>query len=69
MKIFGWILIVIGALNIVVLVPAINSGAERAEQMTSTLGIALGMLVLGLYLLSRAKAKLEEDAKKDKWSK
>lgn len=56
MKVFGWILVVFGALSAI---GALTGG------INPTGGIFF--IVLGAYLLSRAAKKAKEQQEKDKW--
>lgn len=56
MKIWGWILIIFGSL----------SGLGSIIGGANPVGFAF--LVLGLYLLHRAKEKKEEQNNKEKWN-
>lgn len=56
MKVFGWILVVFGALSAV---GALAGG-------TSPVG-GIFFIVLGAYLLSRAAKKAKEQQERDKW--
>lgn len=60
MKTAGIILIVIGGISTIGAIIGASHG-----QRSSFLGI--GLLVLGIYLISRANKKKEEEEKKNKW--
>ncbi len=64
MKAWGWILIVLGALNIIVCIIAAANGANAGGRLVC--GIAF--CVLGGYLLHRASQKEEEKHQQDNWS-
>lgn len=64
MKTGGIILIVLGALNLIV---AIAGMADYPDQAGPKFGFAIGMIVLGAYLINRAQKKKEEKLKKEKW--
>lgn len=56
MKVFGWILVVFGALSAV---GALAGGISPVG--------GIFFIVLGAYLLSRAAKKAKEQQEKDKW--
>ena len=64
MKTWGWILIVLGSLNILVGLIAAANGANAGGKFVC--GIAF--CVLGGYLLYRANQKEEEKSQHDNWS-
>jgi uncharacterized membrane protein YfcA len=59
MKTWGIICIVFGILGII--------GAMSRTQQGNSIGVGLGVIVLGIYLLSRANKKKEDAEKKKKW--
>lgn len=71
MKFFGWFLVVISALNLITSFAGFSTGVEviGAERMFQRIGTAIGLLVLGLYLLDRAAKKTAKAEEKDKWMK
>ena len=62
MKVWGWILLVLGVLNIIISLIAAANGASAG-------GAGLAFCVLGGYLLHRAKQKEEEKNEHDDWNK
>lgn len=64
MKTWGWILIVLGGLNLLVGLIAAANGASAAGRFVG--GIAF--CVVGGYLLHRANQKEEEKQEHDNWS-
>lgn len=71
MKIFGWFLVVISALNLITTFATFATGVDAigADRMSQRIGTAIGLLVLGLYLLDRAAKKAAKAEEKDKWMK
>lgn len=65
MRTFGIICIVLGGLNLLVGFAGLST--EYAEQASSKFGFGISALVLGLFLLSRAKKKKEEEEAKNRW--
>ncbi|AFU69138.1 hypothetical protein P700755_002361 [Psychroflexus torquis ATCC 700755] len=65
MKIIGIILIIIGAINVITGFAGLTS--NYADQAISSIGFGIGFIVLGAYLINRAKKKKEEKEEKDKW--
>ncbi len=65
MKIGGIISIILGAINIIIGFAGLSS--KYADQATSKLGFGIGLLVLGLFLINRAKKRKEEQDEKNKW--
>jgi len=65
MKIIGIILIIIGAINVITGFAGLTS--DYADQAISSIGFGIGFIVLGAYLINRAKKKKEEKEEKDKW--
>ena len=63
MKVWGWILIVLGTLNVLVGLIAASNGANAGGRLVG--GFAFG--VLGGYLLHRANQKEEEKNRHDNW--
>ena len=66
MKILAWFLIGAGALNIITLFALANDAMNHmgAEKFGTRIVTAIGMILVGAYLLSRAKKKqhkLEEE--------
>ncbi len=64
MKVGGIILVLFGVLNSVVALAGI---ADYPDQAGPRLSIGIGMLVLGIYLLSRDQKKKEEEEDKKRW--
>ena len=69
MKIFGIILIVLGSINIITGIVALSSTPEYADKITRQVGVGIGMLVLGIYLVNRAKKKKLEKIAKGNWNR
>jgi uncharacterized membrane protein HdeD (DUF308 family) len=67
MKTGGIIAIIFGALNIFVGIAGLNS--PFAERAIRNLGLGIGVIILGIYLISRANEKKEEQKEKDNWMK
>jgi uncharacterized membrane protein YfcA len=65
MKIIGIILIIIGAINVITGFAGLTS--DYADQAISSIGFGIGFIVLGAYLINRAKKKKEEKEEKEKW--
>lgn len=65
MKIIGIILIIIGAINVITGFAGLSS--NYAEKAASSIGFGIGFVVLGAYLINRAKKKKEEKEEKEKW--
>jgi len=65
MKIGGIISIILGALSVIAGFSGITS--NYADRAIRSIGVGIGFIVLGAYLISRAKAKREENQKKEKW--
>ncbi len=66
MKTGGIIVLVFGIFN--TFIGLIGLG-QYPEQAGSQFGLGIGLIVLGAYLLNRAKNKEEEQDKKEKWNK
>lgn len=66
MRVFGWICVVLGALNLLI---GIGISGSYPEQAGSKLGGGVMILVLGIFLLYRANKKEEEQKDKEKWEK
>ncbi len=66
MKVAGIIFIVLGCLNLIVAFIALFAG--EAEFAGQRIGGALMLLVLGLFLRSRAINKAKEEEEKNKWN-
>lgn len=64
MKVWGWILIVLGGLNILVGLIAAANGANAGGKF----GCGIAFCVLGGYLLYRASQKEEEKNQQDDWN-
>ena len=71
MKFFGWFLVVMGGLNLIVSIASFSVGVDAigADRMSQRIGTAIGMLVLGLYLLDRAAKKAAKAEEQNKWMK
>ena len=71
MKFFGWFLVVVGGLNLIATFGLFSVGVDAigAERMSQRIGTAIGMLVLGLYLLDRAAKKAAKAEEQNKWMK
>ena len=65
MKIAGWILLVLGILNLVVFFIGVSISEPRA--VTNLRGAIL-FGVLGAFLISRGNKKEQEKRERDKWS-
>ena len=65
MKIGGIFALIVGVLNLFIGFASLST--EYADQAGGKLGFGIGAIVLGLYLLDRAKKKKEEQKKKEKW--
>ena len=63
MKIGGIILIVIGALNLFVGIAQISVTGSGGRGI----GFAIGFVVLGAFLIDRAKRKSEKEDAREKW--
>lgn len=66
MKIGGIILIVFGGLSVIGAVAGFTS--EYADRAARSFGLGIGFVILGAYLINRAKKKKEEQKEKDKWN-
>lgn len=64
MKVWGWILIVLGGLNVLFGLIAAANGVNAGGKI----GVGIAFCVLGGYLLHRASQKEEEKNKHDNWS-
>lgn len=74
MKVFGWILIVFNSFIVTITLIALSSeGADDyvVERISGPIGFAIGMIVLGCYLIHRAKQKEreKEEEELDGWGK
>jgi hypothetical protein len=69
MKILGWILAVMSSINLLTLMLTFNSGVRSigVEQMSQRASGAIGLLVLGLYLIHKAKKNGAKSEEQDKW--
>jgi len=69
MKILGWILVIISGLNLITSIATFSTGVEviGAEKVFQRIGTAIGLLILGIYLLNRASKKAEASASLDNW--
>lgn len=67
MKTGGIIALIFAALNIIAGIGMLST--IHADKAGGRIGFGIGALVLGFYLLERAKKAKEEKAEKDKWSK
>lgn len=69
MKFVGWFLVVVGGLNLIVSIASFSVGVDAigADRMSQRIGTAIGMLVLGLYLLDRAAKKAAKAEEQNKW--
>lgn len=63
MKVAGIILVIIGGLNFIINLSAIANGYDRGGQF----GFAIGLLVLGIFLIDRGNKKKKENQEKEKW--
>lgn len=45
----------------------VGMGTEYADQAASRLGAGVGFLVLGLFLISRANKKKQQEEERQKW--
>lgn len=66
MKVGGIVALVFGVLNLIVGIAGLST--EYAEQASGNLGFGIGAIVLGIYLINRAKQKKEEQKEKDEWN-
>lgn len=64
MKVFGWFLLVSGFFSFIMAIVAVSVHPELVGQKLSG---AIMCLVLGGFLLWRAKKKKEEQEEADKW--
>ena len=71
MKFFGWFLVVTSGLNLIVSFATFSTGVDTigAGGMFKRIGTAIGMLVLGLYLIDRAAKKSAKAEEQNKWMK
>lgn len=69
MKIGGIILLVIGVLNFILNLIGLTTNPEFADQQVRMLFFGIGMMVIGAFLIYRAKKKKEEDKDRDNWIK
>lgn len=69
MKFFGWFLVVLSGLNLIVSIASFSVGVDAigADRMFQRIGTAIGMLVLGLYLIDRAAKKAAKAEEQTKW--
>lgn len=67
MKIGGIISLIIGVVNLIIGIGGLST--QYADQAGGKIGFGIGAIVLGIYLLNRAKKKKEEQLEKDKWNK
>lgn len=65
MKTVGWILLVLGILNLFVSIMALSAGADDAAGAKFASAIVTG--VLGAFLISRGKKKEEDEINKKNW--
>ncbi|MBP5515469.1 MAG: hypothetical protein J6X86_00835 [Bacteroidales bacterium] len=61
MKVVGWICIALGALSLIGALSAVANGHER------NIGGPIVFIVLGIFLISRAKKKDQEKQDFDNW--
>ncbi len=66
MKVGGIISIIFGLLSFIVGIAGLST--KYADKAVGNLGWGIGLIVLGFYLLNRARQKKEEQNEKDKWS-
>lgn len=71
MKFFGWFLVVTSGLNLVVSFATFSTGVDTigADGVFQRIGTAIGMLVLGIYLIDRAAKKAAKADEQNKWMK
>lgn len=67
MKAGGIIALVFGVLNIIAGFGML-SDPKFADNAGGKLGFGIGAIILGIYLLNRAKEKKEEQKEKDNWN-
>lgn len=69
MKFFGWFLVVVGGLNLIATFGFFSAGVDAigVDRISQRIGTAIGMLVLGLYLLDRAAKKAAKAEEQNKW--
>ena len=66
MKIFGIILTVLGAINFSLLIIALGKNPEDSDKIAKAFGPAMTMIVVGVFLISRANKKKKELEGEDK---
>lgn len=67
MKTGGIIALLFGVLNIIAGIGML-SDPKFADKAGGKFGFGIGAIVLGIYLLNRAKEKKEEEKEKDNWN-
>ena len=66
MKSLGIVFLVLGILNLIIAIAGVSAGIE-AETIGMKFGAATTFIVLGAYLIHRAKQKAEEEKNKNDW--
>lgn len=69
MKIFGWILVVVGSLNLITAIATFSTGVETvgADRVSRMIGTNCGVLVLGVFLIQRAAQRANEQKELEDW--
>lgn len=66
MKIAGWIFVVLAILNLIAFI--LGTAYGYADAVSTKLGGAIMLGVLGVYLIDRGKQKKQEKQDKNKWN-
>ncbi len=67
MKIAGIILVILGSLSLLGNCIGMSANPEHAEPAISGFVFAIGIIGLGIYLISRANKRKEEEDDRKKW--
>ena len=67
MKGCGWGLLIFGIICVILVIVALASGGDDSGRGANSLGVAIGLLVLGAYLIHRGKQKDQEKKEMDEW--